>query len=188
MIECVREYQQFPSVSRAPSTERRGLTARSVIDGDSSFGAHALLTKLHSFSHVSSKLMMRFPFSIWSSSFSAYCCRRMRHRCELPYDGTFFVLRKLKPNSFFMSRLTLSCRTVTYCDSSSSLTTVPTFGMTFLSRVNFSNTECIASCVSSSRSSFCLTYSIFSGCFNASFTTLLTSISDIRCLRAISRS
>ena len=112
----------------------------------------------------------------------------MRHRCELPWDGTFFVLRKLKPNSFFMSCLTLSRLTVTYCDSTNSLTTESTFWITFLSCVNFSKTECTASSVSSSNSSFCLTYSNFSGRFYASLTTLLTNISETRCLRAISKS
>ena len=93
VVACDKLYQQLPSVSRAPSTDSRGVIVRSVTDDDSFFGIHAFRMKQDSLSQVSSKLITLLPFSSSLSNAMANCYRRMRQRAELLCTGTFFTMR-----------------------------------------------------------------------------------------------
>ena len=101
VLECDRVNQTRPSVSTAAIIDTLGDIEFRIVLPCPFLYPQVYLLKLDSLSHVSSILIILFPFDSSPIITNAYCWRRTRALSELAWGLSFFALTKLNRNSSF---------------------------------------------------------------------------------------
>ena len=99
VLECDKENQTLPSVSRAAIMDSLGLTVLSFTLPSPFLGAHTFRMKLDSLSQVSSMLMILVLLSRSGSIRKAYCYLSTRDFSVLVPTESFLALTKLSLQS-----------------------------------------------------------------------------------------